>query len=158
MKKLRLEELIGEKKRFKEDEIRAISNLPEIYLCDSTEDLSDNLNKIEGRYSTIILPAVTLEPIYTEEGNLIRYMMDDGGSCISFQAYDSRDSRHVLWPEVDRENINPDMMKKFLERPQKLDGVFLCYDSMYDNAFLMHLLDSYKQGVERIMGEIWSES
>ncbi|MFP4117371.1 MAG: hypothetical protein ACLFTR_00450 [Candidatus Woesearchaeota archaeon] len=157
MRKITIDDLAG--KDGKHDEkLEALSRLPDIYLCNSVIDFSENRGSIPQRYSTIVLKDLSISPIYDDEGYLSRYLMSDGGSCISFLAYDDGDETEILWPEIDRGNINPEIMEDYLGESKKVDGILLCYDKEYDNPFLMKIIDSYKEGIRSIMGEIWPES
>lgn len=158
MRKVSLDELIVGDDGVSQETARIFSRLPETYICDSIKDFTVNRKSIEEEYSTIIIQGIELCPAYDERGNMSRYMMSDGGSCLLFVGYDEEDETNLLWPEIDNVNINPEILGWFLDRPKKVDGLFLCYDSRHDNSFIMSIVDSYRRGVEEYMRQIWPDS
>ena len=157
MKKITTDDLIRIKQDVSSKYMEVFSKLPDVYIVSNVKDFSENRRLIDERYSTLMMSSVFLSPSLKEDGEITKYIMEDGEECFEFDIYDKTDNDKVLWPDINTPQIKRLMIKSYLNKERKIDGLMLCYDSLYDNPFVMNIMDnSYRKGIEEIINDIWN--
>ncbi|MFW5852533.1 MAG: hypothetical protein ACOCUR_00725 [Nanoarchaeota archaeon] len=138
---------------------KALLSVPSIYVCESVNDFEIEKYKIKERYSSIAFSRVYIEPELTTEGNIREYVHLENQSSLGFWLSDETQRLNVLWPCVETIHLSPSKLEDYIENPRETDGALLIYDKEYDNPFLMMIMeDTYKQGINKIMKEIWPKT
>ena len=131
--------------------------IPTIYVCDSVRDFEVEKSSIDGEYSSVIFQSVHLEPELTYDGKLCKYMHDDNRESLGFWISDNHVRLNVLWPLINTQHVDEAKMEGFIDNPRYVDYVVSIYNKKYDNNFVLMVgEDSYKNGIEKVMQEIWS--